>query len=221
MKHYIQLSYPMSPDAPRPPAIPAPQISTFMSISEDGANVQHVSYYNHTGTHIDTAAHVFEDGISMEQFELSDFIFNSVALIDLKLPDCHQIVPLDLMPYVDRIAPCDMVIVRCSIGKIRRDEHARFSNKMPGFTTEAAEWLREHCPHLRCIGTDLPSFSVIADLEKTMQAHNIFLRGNDRKMLIIEEMSLDGVSENIKQVLVSPWLIQGVNSGPCNVYADI
>ena len=221
MSHYRMLSYPMSPDAPRPPAIPAPEVSTFMTIAKDDANVQHVSYYNHTGTHLDTAAHVFEDGISMERFALEEFIFHDVAAIDLRLPDCHPIQPADLIPFEEKIKHCDMLIVRFDIGKIRRDDPARFSNKMPGFTVEAARWLREHLLHLRCLGTDLPSFAVIADLDRTMQAHNVFLQGNDRKMLIIEEMALDDMPEAIQEIIISPWLVQGVNSGPCNILARI
>lgn len=221
MSAYISLSYPMSPDAPRPPAIPAPEISEFMSVASDGANVQRVCYYNHTGTHLDTAAHVFEDGISMEQFELSDFIFRNAALIDLKLDDHHPITPSDLAEFGEKISACDMLVVRCGVGEIRRREPARFSNDMPGFTVEAAGWLREHCPNLRCLGTDLPSFAVIAELERTMKAHNVFLRGNDRKMLIIEEMALDGAPEALVEIIVSPWLVKGVNSGPCNIFAII
>lgn len=218
---YIWLSYPMSADAPRPPAIPEPEVSTFMSIAKDGANVQRISYYNHTGTHIDTAAHVLEDGISMEEFAISDFIFKSVELIDLRLPDCQKITPPDLKPFEAKIAPCDMLIVRCGIGQIRLHEPGRFSNRMPGFTPKAALWLRQHCPCLRCLGTDLPSFAVISDLQSTMQAHNVFLQGNDKRMIIIEEMALDQAPERLAEVIISPWLIKGVNSGPCNIFAKI
>ena len=221
MNKYIFLSYPMNPDAPRPPAIPKPEIEDFMTIDKDDASVQRITYYNHTGTHLDTAAHVIEDGISMEQFELSDFIFHTVAMIDLRLADCHPIMPSDLSPFKDIMTPCDMVIVRCGIGAIRNTEPERFSNNMPGFTVEAAEWLNENCPHLRCLGTDLPSFSLIADLSHTMKAHNVFLQGNSLKKIIIEEMALDTLTDRIDEIIVAPWLIKGSNSGPCNILAKI
>ena len=215
---YIFLSYPMSAASPRPPAIPAPEIVDFMTIRNDGAGVKRVSFYNHTGTHLDTAAHVIEGGVSIENFAPEDLIFRDIAVISLDLPDKHRILPADLEPYGVRLSACDMAVFRFGVEEIRRGDPYRFSNLLPGFTREAAAWLRARCPRLHCLGTDLPSFAVISDLENTMAAHNVFLEGNDRKMLIIEEMKLDVLPPGIIEIIVSPWLFDGMDSGPCTVW---
>lgn len=216
---YQLLSYPLDPAAPRPPAIPAPEIQPFMSIAKDGASVQKVLFYNHTGTHLDTAAHVLEGGISLEEFTPEDFIFTAPALIDLRLPDKALITAETLAPFKEKIQRCDMLLIRLEVADIRKNEPARFSCQLPGFTTEAAQWLNENCLNLRCLGTDLPSFACIADLPKTMAAHNVFLTGNERKKLIVEEMALADARDNYSEVLICPWLIKGMNSGPCSVLA--
>ena len=172
---YVYLSYRMSRSDPRPPAIPSPQIDDFMTVKNDGASVSCVTFYNHTGSHLDTAAHVFEDGISIEDFTLDDLIFHDICTVSFELTDGYHITEKDFIPYADKIKDCDMLIVKFGVERIRAEEKERFSNKMPGFTCEAAGWLKENFKKLRCIGTDVPSFGVISDLENTMQAHNVFL----------------------------------------------
>lgn len=213
----IYLSYPLSSDAPRPPAIPAPSVTEFMSVTKDGASVQEITFYNHTGTHLDTAAHVLEEGISIEKFEITDLVFANIAVIEFSLPDRYHITPGELMPYYDKLVQSDMAIFRFNVEMIRKHDSNRFSDMMPGFTCEAAMWLRQNCRKLRCLGTDVPSFAVISDLENTMKAHNIFLEGNDKKMLIIEEMNLTEKVDCYERIIVCPWFISGVNSGPCTI----
>jgi len=216
------LSYPMSADAPRPPAIPAPELSAFMTIERDGASVQRLNAYNHTGTHLDTAAHVLLGGISIEDFVPDDLVFHRIALCSFDLPDRCHILPEHLAPFEKDLRACDMALCRFGVEAIRKNQPERFSSLLPGFTPEAAVWLREHCPGLRCLGMDLPSMAVISDLENTMSAHHAFLEGNARKMLIIEEMKLDAVPPaGCRRIIVSPWLFAGMNSGPCTVWAEI
>ena len=215
--HY--LSYPLSMNSPRPPAIPAPEISEFLSIKKDDANVQKITFYNHTGTHLDTAAHVIADGVSIEKFSISDLIFTNIAVIELDLPDCHHIMPEDFSKHENKLKNCDMAIFKLGTEKIRKNDHERFSNNMPGFTVCAAEYMRGNFKNLRCLGTDLPSFSVISNLNDTMKAHNTFLKGNENKMLIIEEMKLDDLKPYYEKIMICPWMIENMNSGPCTVIA--
>ena len=54
----IYLSYPLDPADPRPPAIPAPELIPLYTIEKDGASVHTLKIASHTGTHVDTPAHV-------------------------------------------------------------------------------------------------------------------------------------------------------------------
>ncbi len=219
---YAYLSYPMSRTAPRPPAIPEPQISDFQTIAKEGASVQKVTFYNHTGSHLDTAAHVIEGGITIEEFTPEDLRFENVAVIYFDVPDKYHVMPKDFLSYADILKNCDMLIARFDVADIRANDGYRFSNLLPGITCEAAAWLKENCPRLRCFGTDLPSFAVISDLENTMTSHNVFLQGNEKKLIILEEMKLTDLTviEQIKSVTVVPWFIEGVNNGPCTIIAE-
>lgn len=218
----IWLSYPMSATAPRPPAIPAPRISEFQSIEKDGANVQFLQCYNHTGTHLDTAAHVLKNGASIADFEPEELMYHRIKCIDLTgTADDTVILPEHLEPFFDGISDAEALIVRFSVQEQRKNDHERFSNHCPGFSIPAAQYIHSKMPKLRLIGTDVPSIACIHCLDETMKAHNAFFElASTEHFIIIEEMKLDVDLEKIRSMTVSPWLHEEMNSGPCVIWAE-
>ena len=76
-------------------------------------------------------------------------------------------------------------------------------------------------PKLRLIGTDVPSIACINCLEETMKAHNAFFElATTPHFIIIEEMKLDVELDKLHRILVSPWLHEEMNSGPCVIWAE-
>ncbi len=215
------LSYPMSVTAPRPPAIPAPQITEYMSIAGTGANVQFLQVYNHTGTHLDAAAHVLEGGASINDFTPTDLIFTKVLVLDLTgTPDDTVVTPA-LLTGLDRGSDAQALVVRFGVADIRKNDPKRFSAHCPGFCQESAAYIHHKMPHLRMIGTDVPSIACINSLEQTMACHNVFFeKASLEKFIIIEEMKLNEPLEGIARLLVSPWMVEGMNSGPCVIWAE-
>lgn len=216
------LSYPLGMTAPRPPAIPAPELTEFMSIKETGANVQYLKCYNHTGTHLDTAAHVFEEGISIEEFEPEDLVYRKVLVLDFSYIAPDTVIKEEhLRSFLEEKREEEALIVRFGVEKLRRESPDDFSNHCPGFGKEAAEYIHNQMPSLRMIGTDVPSIACIAYLDETMEAHNeFFKRAGTEKFIIIEEMRLEKEVKNIQKIVVSPWLVEGMNSGPCVIWAE-
>lgn len=215
------LSYPMSAAAPRPPAIPAPRLTEFMSIAETGANVMFLQAYNHTGSHLDTSGHVFENGATICDFTPQELTFTRVKALDLTgLPDDTVVTPAHLSVLAGG-SDADALLLRFGVEQIRRGEPARFSAHCPGLNADAARYILAHMPALRMVGTDVPSIACIAHLAETMDAHNAFFdhAGGDR-FLILEEMKLDGPLAGITKLTVSPWLVEGMNSGPCLTWAE-
>ena len=216
------LSYPMSKEAPRPPAIPEPSLTEFMSIRETGANVMFLQVYNHTGSHLDTSGHVFEDGISICDYTPEDLIYHNLLVLDLSgLPDDTVVKPEHMAPYLENGSDADALVIRFGVEDWRKNQPARFSNHCPGFCAETAAYIHEKMPKLRMIGVDVPSSACIAHLDETMDAHNeFFAKAKTEKFIIIEEMKLDGDLTNISRMIVSPWLFEGMNSGPCVIWAE-
>jgi kynurenine formamidase len=218
----IWLSYPLSSSAPRPPAIPAPSLSEFMSIKKDGASVLFLQCYNHTGTHLDTAAHVIQDGMSLDSFEADDLIYTDVRMVELHLPDDTVVTADHIKPLKEQIRGSEAVIFCFSVADIRKNEPERFSRHCPGFSISAAEVIFDYAPQLRLIGTDVPSIACINKLDETMKVHNYFFEHADnRKFIIIEEMKLDKGLINLREMIVSPWLVENMDSGPCVIWGEM
>ena len=76
-------------------------------------------------------------------------------------------------------------------------------------------------PQLRMIGTDVPSIACIHSLDETMKAHNAFFeKASTPHFIIIEEMKLDADLSKVQTMLVSPWLHEDMNCGPCVIWAQ-
>lgn len=218
----IWLSYPMSTTAPRPPAIPAPSVSEFQSIEKDGANVQFLQCYNHTGTHLDTAAHVLPNGASIVEFTPEELIYRKIKIIDLTGTADDTVVTAELLePWFTEPSDADALLVRFGVEDRRKNDHARFSNHCPGFSIPAAEYIHQKMPQLRMIGTDVPSIACIHSLDETMKAHNAFFeKASTPHFIIIEEMKLDADLSKVQTMLVSPWQHEDMNCGPCVIWAQ-
>ena len=218
MFEYVMLSYPLRMTDPRPPAIPEPTLQTFMSIGAgDGANGQILKVANHTGTHVDAPAHVIDGGATIHDFPLGELIYTRIVFVSLQKPDSGIVMPEDLRPFGELLSEAEMALFDFGFGPVRRNDPRRYSLNSPGFGVPAAEWIRDHCPNLRALGMDVPSFSVIAHIDETMEAHNIILGQQDRRIILIEDMKLENAPRDLREVRVNPWLVEGMDSGPCTI----
>jgi arylformamidase len=217
MISYRWLSFPLDVNDPRPPAIPSPELTELYTVERDGASVHTLKVASHTGTHVDTPRHVIANGFSLADFTPQDLIFTNPRVIDLPLSKAVIITPDHLEPYRSTLTQCDMAVFRFGYGRFRVEDPVPFCTDCPGFGIEAAGWLVRHCPNMKAMGMDVPSLACIKYLDKTMAAHNILLEGIGRKFLIIEDMNLSGDLSGLTQVRINPWLINGMDSGPCSV----
>jgi arylformamidase len=213
----IWLSYPLAVDDPRPPAIPAPELSDLYTVAKDGANVQILRVASHTGTHLDAPRHVISDGAVITDFPPEELLFERPAVIDIATGDGKTVTPDDLSPFARKLTGADLALFRFGYGKIRSRDPVRFSHRCPGFGVPAGRWLREQAPSLRAIGLDVPSVACIAHLDETMTVHEELLGGTNRRFLIIEDMDLDHDLTQLTRVQVCPWRVHGMDSGPCSV----
>jgi kynurenine formamidase len=68
---------------------------------------------------------------------------------------------------------------------------------------------------------DVPSLACIAELDRTMAAHNVLLGGQGRRFLVIEDMKLDEDLSTLEEVILAPWWIRGLDGGPCLVIGKL
>lgn len=204
-------------DDPRPPAIPPPELADLYTIGKDGANVQMLRLASHTGSHLDSPRHVIPEGLVITDFLPEELIYRRPALVDLRVPDRTVVTPEHLEPFLPALAQADFALFRFGYGEVRSREPARFAQACPGFGIESGRRLRAAAPGLRAIGMDVPSVACIAQLAATMAVHHELLGGQGRRFLILEDLNLDQSLHDLREVRVSPWLVRGMDSGPCSV----
>jgi arylformamidase len=221
MARYVWLSFPLGLDDPRPPAIPRPELEPFLTVKNDGANVQTLRVASHTGTHVDAPCHVVDGAVQITEYAPDELIFARPVVIPMHFNDEAVVRPVDLEPFRKALASADIALFRFGWGEVRKIQPDRFSLKSPGFGVEAARWLRESFPDLRAIGMDVPSLACIAHLDETMAAHNVLLEGDGNRFLVIEDMDLAPDLAGLREVRVSPWLVTGMDSGPCSIVGVI
>lgn len=217
MSRSIWLSFPLGIEDPRPPAIPAPELTPLYTVEKDGANVQTLRVANHTGTHVDAPRHVIADGHCLTDYAPEEFVFTRPVVVELPLADAAIVLPEHLAPLWERLQGADLALFRFGYGAVRRNAPARYSTRCPGFGVAGARWLHENAPTLRAIGIDVPSVACIASLEETMAAHHELLGGAGCRFLIIEDMNLEHDLSGLREVRMNPWLVRGMDSGPCSI----
>ena len=193
------------------------RIERLFDVAEgDSANGYILHFANHSGTHVDAPQHVDNSGLSITQFETQEFTFDSPLFIDLNVKDDEMIRPEHLETYSNELEACDMLMIKTGYSEVRSIDPQRYCLHSPGFSIAGAKYLRRFS-NLRAFGMDTVSLACIAHLDEGMEGHRVLLGGEGRRFLIIEDVDLSGDVSDIQQIILMPWLIEGIDSAPCSL----
>lgn len=174
---------------------------------------------NHLGTHIDVPYHFDVTGIKVSDIPPSDWLFNTIAIIDVPCNEAKLIGVEDIesSPINPRI---EMLLVRTGYENYRGTD--KYWNDNPGLSPEVADFLRRNFSKLRCIGFDFISVSSWKHRLIGRMSHRAFLspENNSRPILAIEDMSLKYLNGKIGWVIVSPIIVENGNGSPVTVFAN-
>jgi kynurenine formamidase len=174
---------------------------------------------NHIGTHIDVPRHFDDNGFGVADIPIADLFFNTVELIDIPCTSAKLIAESDF-EGLDINPKTDLLLIRTGYENIR-DKDAYWNNN-PGLSPELAGYLRNKFPCLRCIGFDFISITSWKYRSEGRLAHKNFLAPDDGKsILVIEDMSLKGIMQSVKRVIVAPIYMEDGNGGAVTVLAEL
>ncbi len=214
---FIQLSYNMNEDTPSYGGRHKVSIKPFEKIKNGNtANSYKVHFYNHIGTHIDCPNHFFNSGKKITDYSINDLLFNNPQIIDVDLSKKNEISSKTILSEINKNA--DIILFRTFFSKYRHSK--KYINDYPVFTSEFVCFLIKECVNLRTIGFDIISLTSPINKDEGKKAHQLLL-GNEKPILIIEDMNLENYTNNIKNILVAPFNFEKIDSAPCNVYGII
>jgi kynurenine formamidase len=187
----------------------------------DVANDSTVITTVHIGTHIDMPYHFFEEGQTIESFDIDYFSSEQVLFIDLE-PE-GLIIKDDLITLLERIehkSKYEFLIVKTGICHQRDQEVFWRSNY--GFDPSIADYLRRAFPRIRIIGFDSISISSFENRMLGREAHRSFLDPKS-PILILEDMDLTSLTprSKITRMEIVPLRIAQCDGLPCTVLAEV
>lgn len=221
---YLLLSHALDENTPLYGSIPAHHVFPYSEISKgDAVNTVVISIHNHTGTHIDAPKHFIDDGKQISEFTLDELIFTNPVMVNCLKDGAELIVPDDLKHASQMFQKNDCLLLCTGFGKYRGEERYRAYN--PGIAPETILWIRKEYPNIRCIGIDSISISSFQHRNEGIEAHKAAFsikKGLGEPLLLIEDMNLRALSNSkLKLVIVFPWQVNGIDSAPCTVLAEI
>ncbi len=177
----------------------------------DSCNTAHLSFGNHLGSHCDAPAHFMANGLTIDDYNASDWVFSSVLLLDI------SINPMQLIKQSDVRLPdgqYELVLFRTGFEKKRQTK--AYWEENPGFSADLADTLKTIYPSIRAIGFDSISLTSYAHREEGRIAHRSFLSKDIR---IFEDLKLAHLSTSPALVIALPLRVKELDGGPVTVIA--
>ncbi|GAA0071903.1 cyclase family protein [Clostridium sardiniense] len=185
------------------------KIEPLSTIKRDGYNVLKIQLSTHTGTHIDSPRHIFEDGITISEINLNKFIGTAYMI------DCSDTEEIDL----DTILKHEYEIRNVEYLILKSGWESKWNTEIyfkdyPTLSYEASKFLSE-LDNLNGIGVDC--ISIDSEYGELYNHKNLLLKG---KIIIENLCNLNDIEERFK-IIVSPLKLKDADGAPARVYALI
>ena len=183
--------------------------------SGGSANTCRFSMASHCGTHVDAPNHFFENGKPAADYPPEFWFFRAPHIVKVRLAPSEILKPGEWMKSIGN--SCDILIFQSGWAKFRGEE--KYSVENPGIHPDVGIRLRKEFPRIKAIGIDWVSVSSYQDRPLGRDAHKAFLnpKGENRPILIIEDMDLSRNLTGFAEVTVFPLRVAGADSAPCTI----
>ncbi|MGI5920532.1 MAG: cyclase family protein [Syntrophomonadaceae bacterium] len=176
----IDLTHVICPDMPVFPGTKPPALELANTLETDGFIEHRITMYSHTGTHVDAPAHLFQDGPTLDSFDIERFVGKGVRF-DFINQNRKEIKVIDLK-CLEPLLKQGWEFLLLNTGWSDYWGSSRYFAGFPHLSLDAAQWLTQF--NLKGIGIDAIS---IDPMESTDYAvHKILMK---RNILIIENLT--------------------------------
>jgi len=225
----IEISYPLSPEAPKWPTNPDEE---YFSVSEqtngDVSTTSSVYHHLHNGTHFDAPRHFDINGVTIDQLPVEDFYFEKPFVLKLNKKQGEMVTLEDAEPYMDKISECDLLMVYTGYSVHREKNPVQFMNDFPYLSPELARYIRKNLTNIKGIAMDVLSVdSAVLGIEMGFPAHHALLETNDiypeRTLRVFEDVNIGLLLEyeTIQSVSAFPVRWVGLEAAPAAIVAKV
>ncbi|WP_455367211.1 cyclase family protein [[Eubacterium] cellulosolvens] len=174
----------------------------------------------HTGTHIDVAYHMLVNGVTLDELDISHFIFNHPLLLEILKDDFEKITRDDLKSYEKRIKQSDILMICTGFSRYREVDPDRYFRNQPGLSEDAVSYLKGF-PNLRGVAVDLIGVeNVIEGRKKSYPVHKNLFK-SFKKLVLLEDADLAVLSgKDLKRVYLIPLFFKDADGSPVTAFAE-
>ena len=211
---WIDLGWPLSPTVPRIASFPPPRIERIASIPDRPLNVTELQMIVHTGTHVDSPRHFYNDGPAFQDIPLERLM--GAGVVWRMYPPVYGLIePDDLERMLPRLAPGDILAIDTGaadrVGTPDYDRHASLS-------VAAATWLVQQ--KVKLVAVDMPTPDIALDQRPAgfiWPVHRALLRDG---VLIAEQVTnLGSLAGRRAEFMFFPLNIVDCDGAPARVLA--
>ena len=184
----------------------------------DSNNSLFIQMSNHTGTHVDAPYHFLEEGVTVDSYDINEWIFSSPIIIDIPRENAQIIEVSDFEEPLKEIKDADLLLIRTGFEKYRYKDN--YWNDSPAFSPEIAHFLSKKLPSLSAVGFDTISLTSFKYREIGREAHKKFLGA---KLRIFEDLSLSPIplKRQLQMVIALPLIIEKADGAPCTIIGKL
>lgn len=206
----FDLSHPISESMPLYPGTEPPEFKDACTIERDGFAEKRISFYTHTGTHLDAPAHIFPGSAALDGLPAGHF-YGRATVLDFTGIHRPAIGPADMEPHRQAVERNDFVILYT--GWSRLWGRTEYFEGYPVLSPKGAEWISGF--KLKGLGVDAISVDAVGEAE--FPVHKILLR---RNIIVIENLTnLDELPGKHFTFCCLPLKIEGADGSPVRAVA--
>lgn len=207
----IDLSHPITADMPMLDGAEQPLIEPVTAITQHGYSEQRLAFWSHTGTHVESAAHVLPGGATLDALPASCF-FGSGLLLDVRRFADGEIPLCAVQPLEKELQECEFLLLHTGFAA-KWGSPAYFSG-YPCLSVQAAAYLAA-LPQLKGLAADCASFD--AAESTALPIHHLLLSAG--KLLAENLRGLEQLPQQGFLLSLLPLNIKGGEACPTRAVA--
>lgn len=156
----IDLTQTIAPQMPVYPGTEPPVFGLGCTLEVDGFREKKLTFFSHTGTHMDAPAHLLADGKTLDQYPVAKFV-GPACCLDFSAFQGGHIEVVDLEPHQEQLAQVEFCLFHTGWSRYWGDP--RYFAGFPVLSPAAAQWICRF--ELKGIGFDAISADPVASPE--------------------------------------------------------
>ena len=194
----------ISPDMPLWPGDPAVELTQVAFIDQGAnANVSHLSFGVHTGTHVDAPHHFLNDRRTVESLALEALTGSCYVL---RLDDGIVSITADVLEAARLPEGVERLLFRTRNSTIWAGGITEFQTDFVAVPLDGAEWLVRR--GVKLVGVDYLS---VSPYKKSRPTHETLLKAG---VVIVEGLDLSKVEQGFYELYCLPLKIAGADGAP-------